>query len=403
MRERLFTAAAAACLAAALALLTSPAAQAATAPSAQTLEVVSATLEALPETYDGPCPVTIKFPGRITVKGKGTVKYTFVRSDGATAPVYTLDFAGEETKSVETTWTLSPPSYAGWQAIKVLSPNELESNRAPFKLTCRKGAAQSFRVTGAWLKADRAKNTGRCPLTVNFGGGITADGPGVVKYTFGRSDGARAPVYTLEFDAAGTKPVHTTWTLGGPGLPSYKGWQTIKVLSPNELSSPKAEGAFEVACNGSGGVAPPDDEGFQVTSVALKAERPSYRSEQCPVTVVFKGHITTNGPGSVRYHIKRSDGAVGEERTLDFREAGTQEFSTTWTLGGPDLPYARGFVDAVILSPRSASQPHSYRGPGTAGEFEITCGKGSTSGQPGNRTDEDRRKQRPSEQEVPPE
>ena len=104
----------------------------------QSLQVVSATLAASPEVYDGQCPVTIKFSGNITVKGKGQVKYTFTRSDGATAPIYTLDFDGAETKPVDTTWTLSPPTFGEWLAIKILSPNELQSDRAAFKGTCRK-------------------------------------------------------------------------------------------------------------------------------------------------------------------------------------------------------------------------------------------------------------------------
>jgi hypothetical protein len=105
---------------------------------AQSLQVVSATLAASPEVYDGLCPVTIKFSGNITVKGKGTVKYTFVRSDGATGPILTLDFDGDGTRPVDTTWTLSPPTFAEWEAIKILSPNELQSERALFKGTCRK-------------------------------------------------------------------------------------------------------------------------------------------------------------------------------------------------------------------------------------------------------------------------
>ena len=86
--------------------------------------------------YDGPCPKTIKFSGQITVKRKGLVKYTFVSSDGATTPVYTLDFDGDQTKPVDTTWTLNRPAFGGWMAIKVLSPNELQSDRASFKGTC---------------------------------------------------------------------------------------------------------------------------------------------------------------------------------------------------------------------------------------------------------------------------
>lgn len=34
----------------------------------------------------GKCPLPVKFNGYITANGKGTVKYTFTRSDGATSP-----------------------------------------------------------------------------------------------------------------------------------------------------------------------------------------------------------------------------------------------------------------------------------------------------------------------------
>jgi hypothetical protein len=138
MKHRYSTVAVTAGLTLALIALPSKAAQTYSKAPAQSLQVVSATLAASPEVYDGPCPVTIKFSGNITVKGKGPVKYTFVRSDGATAPVYTLDFDGEETKPVDTTWTLSPPTFGEWLAIKILSPNELQSDRASFKGTCLK-------------------------------------------------------------------------------------------------------------------------------------------------------------------------------------------------------------------------------------------------------------------------
>ena len=46
-----------------------------------------------------------------------------------------------------------------------------------------------------------------------FRGYITADGPGRVKYTFTRSDGATGPVYIMDFKRAGTQAVTTDWTL----------------------------------------------------------------------------------------------------------------------------------------------------------------------------------------------
>jgi hypothetical protein len=69
-----------------------------------------------------------------------------------------------------------------------------------------------------------------------------------VKYTFTRSDGATGPVFTLDFDAAGTKTVNTTWTLGGVGLMEYAGWQRLKILSPNEIESSAETGSFKISC-----------------------------------------------------------------------------------------------------------------------------------------------------------
>jgi len=111
-----------------------------------------------------------------------------------------------------------------------------------------KKTSDAFAVTNAVLKADNANAGGQCPVTVNFTGFVTANGPGTVKYTFTRSDGATGPVFTLDFDAAGTKMVNTTWTLGGVGLPEYKGWQRLKILSPNEIESSAETGSFKMSC-----------------------------------------------------------------------------------------------------------------------------------------------------------
>ena len=111
-----------------------------------------------------------------------------------------------------------------------------------------KKTGDAFAVTNAVLKADKAEVFGPCPVTVNWTGFITANGPGTVKYTFTRNDGATAPVFTLDFDAAGTKTVNTTWTLGGVGLMEYKGWQQLKILSPNEIESSAETGSFKMSC-----------------------------------------------------------------------------------------------------------------------------------------------------------
>lgn len=121
---------------------------------------------------------------------------------------------------------------------------------AIFALAFLSGAtAQGQRVTDVFLKADDGRVSGGCPIKIVFHGSITTDGPGVVEYTFTRSDGAKGPVYKLEFEKAGSQPVATDWTLGDEqSLPSYSGWQAIKILSPNELESSHDTGAFSIKC-----------------------------------------------------------------------------------------------------------------------------------------------------------
>ena len=110
---------------------------------------ISAELKAIPETYSGRCPVTIKFQGKITVtnitRPPLKVQYKFIRSDGAFAPIRTINFIRDGSRAVNTTWTLGGPglpTYEGWQAIKVVYPQDVESNKANFKIECKAEAAK---------------------------------------------------------------------------------------------------------------------------------------------------------------------------------------------------------------------------------------------------------------------
>ena len=135
-------------------------------------------------------------------------------------------------------------------------------------------AVQKFRVTAISLKADNPKNGGPCPVTLNFTGSISTDGAGTVQYTFVRSDGATGPVQTLDFKAAGTQTVSTTWTIGNAkSLPSYQGWQALRIISPNAMESNHETGSFAMNCGGSA-KKPIDVDGNPRTSVATGAPRP---------------------------------------------------------------------------------------------------------------------------------
>src|SRR5688500_13876376 len=61
-------------------------------------------------------------------------------------------------------------------------------------LAHRSGAIQNqARVIDVTLKPDDPRPSGQCAMTITFGGSIRTDGPGTVKYTFTRSDGATGP------------------------------------------------------------------------------------------------------------------------------------------------------------------------------------------------------------------
>jgi len=104
-------------------------------------KVTKATLAASPKLFAGDCPKKIVFAGSITVDAPTTVTYVFIRSDGAkdTKPK-TLTFASAGTKNVsEESWTLGGASLSNtkaWEAIRVTSPNVVESPHATFQLSC---------------------------------------------------------------------------------------------------------------------------------------------------------------------------------------------------------------------------------------------------------------------------
>jgi hypothetical protein len=110
---------------------------------------ITAVLRAQPTSYTGNCPALITFKGHITVNRPTTVQYKFIRSDNAQAPVQTLNFPKAGRQEVTTTWQLGGPSLptcSGWEAIQVISPVSVQSNKAAFRIRCagqgQQGAAE---------------------------------------------------------------------------------------------------------------------------------------------------------------------------------------------------------------------------------------------------------------------
>jgi hypothetical protein len=97
-------------------------------------------LDAAPPTFNGECPARITFNGTIALNHPGTVRYRFIRSDGGRGHFVTLKFVAGGQENVTATWRLGGAGrhYAGWEAIQIVYPNGMISNRAHFEIKCEK-------------------------------------------------------------------------------------------------------------------------------------------------------------------------------------------------------------------------------------------------------------------------
>jgi len=109
-----------------------------------------------------------------------------------------------------------------------------------------------------------------------------------------------------------------------------------------------------------------------VVAAPLAASPARYRGT-CPTAIHFKGSIKVDGrigpnsPCVVKYVFDRSDGAHDTiVKSLTFTAPGSKGVSTTWTLGGTELPHYVGWEAIRTLSPLPEKQ-WEHAG------FEIWC------------------------------
>ncbi|WP_146101506.1 hypothetical protein [Rhodopila globiformis] len=86
---------------------------------------------------------------------------------------------------------------------------------------------------------------GRCPASIAFVATISVNQPTKVSYRWERSDGATGRVETAVIRGRG-HGVTTTWTLSRRRGETFKGAQTLHLLSPGNLRSNPAE--FTLVC-----------------------------------------------------------------------------------------------------------------------------------------------------------
>jgi len=122
-------------------------------PARQTSLVKSVQFEADPQSYQGKCPMGVKFNGSITANRAGTVNYQYTSHDGKKSPELTVKFNQAGTKSTRT-WnrTLSQPDpggritgssggskwdHQGWYRLDILDPKSNKSAKANYKVQCQ--------------------------------------------------------------------------------------------------------------------------------------------------------------------------------------------------------------------------------------------------------------------------
>ena len=110
-----------------------------TASPVKGIKVTKVEVSVSPENFTGFCPKKFIFTARISATGRGTVRYRWIRSDGATSPPKTLSYSLSSTKTVTSYWELGAAgkTYRNyWKAIEILEPRRFVSERAIFSLNC---------------------------------------------------------------------------------------------------------------------------------------------------------------------------------------------------------------------------------------------------------------------------
>jgi hypothetical protein len=209
--------------------------------------VITATLNADNSSYSGICPVDINFKGTITTDKPGKLQYRFIRSDGMIQPVETLEFNSPGSKEITASWLSCDPGtkrYEGWQSINVVYPEEYQSNKANFSVTCDQ------------TTPDLTVKIKQCPKTIKSGHDL---GSSIKVLAINRSDGAvrdvgvdlilkKEPSCPVPTPAAVYSPHYSSGVLlkGGHEQVSLGGGQRqeIKLDGPNTIPSDVPAGDY---------------------------------------------------------------------------------------------------------------------------------------------------------------
>ena len=128
--------------------------------------------------------------------------------------------------------------------------------------------------------------------------------------------------------------------------------------------SPGAD--FYVDSAGVEALAPGSSTSIRVNKAYLEADPIEYVGH-CPTTIHFYGTVGANGPTSVLFSFKRSDGSYVAEPKLIFADAGSRPVQMLWKVGNyyaPSHVYP-GWAEIAIAQPNTLTSNKA--------RFSVTC------------------------------
>ncbi|MGW6504268.1 hypothetical protein [Nonomuraea angiospora] len=223
-----------------------------------------AKVKASPAKQSGACPTTVGFSAVVAAKGRGTVRYRWVRGDGSKGAIKSFRVNGTRRVVVTDRQTFERTT-AGWQAVEILGRKGL-SAKGRFSVACAgpvvvwDGAhplpAEPSRplVAAADVAASPATYRGACPTTVLFTGTVQVSRtPAKVDYQWIDGSAGEGRPESLYFAAGGPRTRQVTLPLSVGS--STGGWKAIRILNAGGRDSGRA--TYQVNCSSTPTTPPP--------------------------------------------------------------------------------------------------------------------------------------------------
>ncbi|MFI6741655.1 hypothetical protein ACIBI9_52835 [Nonomuraea sp. NPDC050451] len=355
--------------------------------AAPAVRTAVAKVKASPAKQSGACPTTVGFSAVVAAKGRGTVRYRWVRGDGSKGAIKSFRVNGSRKVVVRDRQTFDRTT-SGWQAVEILGRKGL-SAKSRFSVACAgpvevwDGAhplpAEPGRplVAAADVEARPATYRGACPTTVLFTGTVQVSRtPAKVDYQWIDSSAGEGRPESLYFAAGGPRTRQVTLPLSVGS--STGGWKAIRILNAGGHDSGRA--TYQVTCSTTPTTPPPTTPTPTPTvtpTTTPTSEPPAQKpvpqivdvtpgdyEGSClePVPYQATGRISLQaGPARKVTYWWILDGVKWAPQTVDFPagdQPRTREVSATWSLdsgrngthtlglaadGGPAEPAEREF------------------------------------------------------------